>query len=68
MDKREITRGSLFLTRRTPTDWVYTGIVIKVGEEVFHTLEGNTDDEGSREGYEVCKRIRGYKKMDFVLI
>ncbi len=63
-----VTPGSFFLVRRTPTDWVHTGIVIDVEDDVFHTIEGNTNDEGSREGYEVCKRIRGYKKKDFILI
>lgn len=67
-DKRKITPGSFFLSRRTSTDWVHTGIVIRSEDEVFHTMEGNTNDEGSREGYEVCRRIRGYKKKDFILI
>ncbi len=67
-DRNQITPGSFFLTRRTPTDWIHTGIVIQAEDEVFHTIEGNTNDEGSREGYEVCRRIRGYKKKDFILI
>lgn len=67
-DKGQITPGSFFLNRRTPTDWVHTGITIRAEEDFFHTIEGNTNDEGSREGYEVCNRIRGYKKKDFVLI
>jgi len=67
-DKAQITTGSFFLVRRTPTDWVHTGIVIRADEGYFHTVEGNTNDEGSREGYEVCKRTRGYRKKDFVLI
>jgi hypothetical protein len=67
-DKKQITPGSLFLSRRTPTDWVHTGIVIESEEDAFHTIEGNTNDAGDREGYEVCKRIRGYGKKDFILI
>ena len=36
----------------------HTGIVEKVvGLDVW-TIEGNTNDEGSREGYEVCRRRR----------
>jgi len=65
---KQITPGSIFLCRRTSTDWVHTGIVIGVDSNVFYTIEGNTNDEGSREGYEVCKRIRGFKKKDFILI
>ena len=67
-DKAQIRQGSFFLNRRTPTDWVHAGIVIRPENEVFQTIEGNTNDEGSREGYEVCKRIRGYRKKDFILI
>jgi len=67
-DKAQITNGAFFLNRRTPTDWIHTGIVIRAEDEVFHTIEGNTNDEGSREGYEVCKRIRGYKKKDFIVL
>ncbi len=67
-DKMHITPGSLFLVRRTPTDWIHTGIVVRSEDEIFHTIEGNTNDDGSREGYEVCKRTRSYKKKDFVLI
>jgi len=67
-DKSQITPGSFFLKRRTSTDWVHTGIVVRANDEVFETIEGNTNDEGSREGYEVCRRIRGYRKKDFILI
>ena len=66
--KDQIKPGAIFLNRRTSTDWVHTGIVLKAEDDFYHTIEGNTNDEGSREGYEVCKRIRGYKKKDFVVI
>jgi hypothetical protein len=66
--RAKITPGSLFLVRRTSTSWVHTGIVLKAEEEVLHTIEGNTNDEGSREGYEVCKRVRSYQDKDFILI
>jgi len=36
----------------------HTGIVEKVTKNLIHTIEGNTNDEGSREGYEVCRRQR----------
>lgn len=64
----EVGKGWLFLQRRTPTDWVHTGIVQTDRSDVFETIEGNTNDEGSREGYEVCQRIRGFDKKDFILI
>lgn len=36
----------------------HTGFVIKVENNVVHTIEGNTNADGSREGYEVAKRQR----------
>ena len=41
----------------------HTGIVEWVGHEEIHTIEGNTNDEGSREGYEVCRRVRPKSKI-----
>lgn len=41
----------------------HTGIVEKVEDEVIHTIEGNTNDDGSREGYEVCRRTRSRAKI-----
>jgi len=34
---------------------------------VFQTIEGNTNDDGSREGYEGCQRVRGYASKDFIV-
>lgn len=37
----------------------HTGFVEKIlANGTFQTIEGNTNDEGSREGYEVCRRTR----------
>lgn len=36
----------------------HTGFVEYVVGDAIHTIEGNTNDEGSREGYEVCRRVR----------
>jgi len=60
--------GALFLNRKTATDWTHTGVVTAFGEGYFHTIEGNTNDEGGREGYEVCERLRGYSDTDFILL
>lgn len=67
-DRAKVKPGALFLNRRIAGDWVHTGIVISTEGDVFHTIEGNTNDAGDREGYEVCARIRGYKDKDFVVI
>lgn len=67
-DRRMLKPGSVFLIRGAPNDWVHTGIVVEVGKDYIRTIEGNTNDTGSREGYEVCERVRGLKKIDFVLL
>jgi len=60
--------GTLFVVRNTKNanDWIHTGVVTVFHPEYMETIEGNTNDDGSREGYEVCKRIRGYAHMDFI--
>ena len=67
-DRTDITPGSFFLVRRTSTDWTHTGIVVQAERESFTTVEGNTNDDGNREGYEVCARTRGYANIDFVCV
>ena len=39
----------------------HTGIVTEVIGDTIKTIEGNSNDEGSREGFEVCERIRKIK-------
>lgn len=41
----------------------HTGIVEKVVGTNLYTIEGNTNDKGSREGYEVCRRKREIKTI-----
>lgn len=36
----------------------HTGMVERIHNGLVETVEGNTNDEGSREGYEVCRRTR----------
>jgi len=56
-----VERGDLFLVSKSAKDWVHTGIITDIEGDWFHTIEGNTNDEGSREGYEVCKRKRNFR-------
>ena len=63
-----IPPGSLFLSRQSIKDWVHTGLVVTTRGDSFDSIEGNTNDAGDREGYEVCRRVRGYKNKDFVVI
>lgn len=41
----------------------HTGIVEKIAGNIIHTIEGNTNDAGSREGYKVCRRKREIKTV-----
>lgn len=41
----------------------HTGIVEKVEGLWIYTVEGNTNDEGGREGYEVCRKRRLLSKV-----
>lgn len=61
-----IRPGDIFLNRRTDIDWTHTGIVTSVQKDYFRTIEGNSNDNGSREGYEVCTQVRSYHNRDFV--
>ncbi len=57
----------IFLVRRTSRDWTHTGFAFDYrADGTFATIEGNTNDEGSREGYEVCRRVRGRGNKDFI--
>lgn len=40
----------------------HTGIVEAVSGDTLTTIEGNTNDDGSREGYEVARRTRSASK------
>ncbi len=50
----------------------HTGIVLEVKGSKFRAVEGNSNDEGSREGYEVCipkwRDIKGKSIMGFIRI
>lgn len=67
IDPENIPEGSIFLVRRSPTDWTHTGFVTTAEDRIFRTIEGNTNDDGSRNGYEVCARSRGYGDKDFII-
>ena len=57
----------VFLVRRTSGDWTHTGFAFDYRPDgTFATIEGNTNDEGSREGFEVCARFRSRKDKDFI--
>lgn len=62
-----IPPGSFFLVRRTSTDWTHIGIVSQANASSFRTVEGNTNDGGSVNGFEACQRVRDYNRKDFII-
>lgn len=58
--------GDIFLLQRTPHDWIHTGIITAIGTDTFETAEGNTNNDGSRNGNAVLKRVRNFRtsKLD----
>ena len=66
--RNKLKPGAIFLSRRSSNDWNHTGIVIKVDDEVFHTIEGNTPGKESYQGDRVCSLVRWYNDKDFICI
>ncbi len=62
-----IPPGTLFLQRKGERSWQHIGVITQADTHVLRTIEGNTNDNGDREGYEVCARTRDYHRKDFVI-
>jgi hypothetical protein len=64
----ELRPGAIFCIRSKtdPNDWIHCGVVTAFMPDYIETIEGNTNDSGDREGYEVCRRFRGYANTDFI--
>lgn len=67
----DLEAPALFVLRRTredgSVDWYHAGLVVAFGDDHYVTIEGNTNDAGEREGYEVCRRTRAYAETtDFI--
>lgn len=62
--------GGLFLVKgKAAGDYVHVGIVTRViSREVIETIEGNTNNDGSREGYAVMRRTRSSRDKDYIRI
>ena len=65
--KDEIVPGSFYVLRKEWGDWTHIGIVLEVKNDIMITVEGNTNEQGSREGIKVAKKIRGFKNKDFII-
>lgn len=61
-DPSQVTPGDLMLVVRPGSNKArHIGIIVETEGALLHTIEGNTNDEGSREGYEVAELIRNTK-------
>jgi peptidoglycan hydrolase-like protein with peptidoglycan-binding domain len=58
--------GDIFLVQKTPNDWFHTGLITGVHGDLFDTIEGNTNTDGSSNGNGVYKRVRNFQtsKLD----
>ncbi len=50
--------GDVFIMKLGKKGNGHTGFVFGIEDGVIHTIEGNTNADGSREGYEVCSHVR----------
>ena len=66
----EIPTGSLMLIRnRGRRGWHHTGVVLQALPDFVRTIEGNSANRTSESpSGEVCRRIRPYGNLDFILI
>lgn len=71
-DWADFGNACIFLKRRTSTDWTHTGFAHSanaVGKEIiFQSIEGNTNNNGSRDGFKATARTRSLSggNYDFV--
>jgi len=59
--------GSLFVVRKSADAYLHVGIVSQASQLSISTCEGNTNDDGSANGYEAIERVRNYSGKDFVI-
>lgn len=60
--------GDVFLVMKTPTDAVHTGFVTAVSPVAVKTIEGNTNNDGSRDGWGVFARERRKGSLLFIRV
>lgn len=54
--------GDIFLLQKSKYDWTHTGIITAIKDDVIETIEGNTNEAGSRNGIAVMKRTRNFQR------
>lgn len=61
-DPSLVQPGDIFLLPKASRDWFHTGVVVAVRGDVFETIEGNTNEDGSHNGIGVYKRTRNFRR------
>jgi hypothetical protein len=56
----------IFLNIKGAMDWDHTGFAFDFSGSSFKSLEGNADQQGSRNGWQVCSRPRSVGARDFI--
>ncbi len=67
-DLVSVKPGYFFLVRKSGANWAHIGVVEAPRADTMLTIEGNTNDTGTAEGFEVCRRTRGMADKDFLLV
>lgn len=63
------TPGSMFFLRGGPYGYLHVGIVEAAHDDgTMTTIEGNTNHDGSANGYEVARRVRQIASSDFAML
>ena len=66
----DLRPGSIFVRRHPDRGdaWIHCGIVTAFLADYVETIEVAMNDNGFREGTEVCRRVRGYSTIDFLKV
>ena len=67
-DASKVAAGDLFLVPKGGGLYQHVGLVEDPQPDHFVSIEGNSNTNGSRNGFEVTRAFRVYKNLDFVRI
>ena len=67
---KRVGPGSYFLLSDSDNldNFFHCGLVKELGKDTFDTIEGNTNHDGSSNGYEAINRTRTYRRMMFAIV
>ncbi|PLR45362.1 protein with peptidoglycan-binding domain protein [Chimaeribacter arupi] len=64
----DVAQVGLFLVKQGPDHWRHTGFAFDGVDHTFQTVEGNADNQGSGNGFDVCTRTLSVQHCDFVIL